>query len=489
MPIDSIFIKHLAKELNDELATSKVKKIYDINNNDILIKFSNKKNLVLTNNCVYLKETEIATPSTPANITMQLRKYLDNFTLEYIDVVDTERIIKFHFIGLNELKDKVSFILYYELLGRISNFILVDEQNHIQVVKHRLNNELRTILPNFKYELPTHDNSYFLNTSNYDNCYGTSQKIINYYIEHGNNFINDFNPTVSTNDIYFTNIFEGESFPTLSTALEYYYSRNLTKHEDYNLKQIIEKQIKKELKKQSKLAVDIKKAFKHQIYKVYGDLILTYGFNNKDNPLEVTDFEGNNHTIYLKEDLSPSDNANYYYKLYQKSKKALIHLEEQINLSKQREEQLLYLEYQIDTATGENLKPIFNELVDLNIIKAKKLKLSKNNLNKIVVDDVEIVWGQNSLQNETITFSSNRNFYWFHAKDCPGSHVVLKTDQPTTIQLEIAAEIAAYHSKLKDESKVRVIKTQLKYIKKDKSALGSVKVTKEDIMLVVPNKH
>ncbi len=490
MPIDSLFIQHLAVELNDAIKEAKVKKVYNINNNEILFKLSNKKNLLFTNKAPFLKTSSFDTPQTPSNLVMQIRKHLENYTIMKVEAVKTERIIKLTLEGLNELKDRNTKYIYYEILGRISNFIVTDAEHKIIIVTHRLINEFRTIIPNAIYELPVHDRPYFLDTINYEHCYGTNQKILTYIKNNSLDFIDDVTPTLMKDDLYFTNIFPGKTFSTLSELLESFSQQKLTKHQDYNLVQIVAKQLKKEDRRLEKLHSDLKKNKQNFKYRDYGDLILTYGYRSSDNQiLKCSTFDNEEIEIPLVEDLSISENANHYFKLYRKAKNSIPHLEEQIELTNQRINYLKNIEMQLQFANSDQLKPIYNELVSLKVIKGKKLNENKKTYTKKVIDNTTIIIGKNNKQNEEITFKNNRNFYWLHTKDTPGSHVVVQSENPSKKVLQVAAELAAYYSKDQKETTSRVIVTQIKYLKKDKFKLGGVIVKQENIVNVKPTNH
>ncbi len=477
MPLDALFIKHLANELNSELEKSSIKRIYNISNNEFLLKLQNKKQLYISvnNECrVNITDNEFVFPTTPSNFTMVLRKYLKTFKIINISPYCKDRIIKITFSGLNELKDYCTYYLYIELFNRYSNIILTKEDNTIISALKQTNNESRTILSNYKYKIE--EKPFYYSSFNLDNQ-------------------SKFSPCASSSDFYFTNVFENGviKHQTLSQLLDnFYYTKAKNRRVNYLVNSCnskIKNEVKRLERKIIKLKQDYNKNKNFDKYKTYGDLILTYGYNNKyTDILECVDYEGENIEIKLDKRLDVSSNANLYYKKYSKLKRSLSYIEEQIDLSNKRLEYLNNLLFQISISNEKELIEISNEFNN----KREKTKQNKSEIMKICGDDYTIYIGKNNRQNEEITFKiSRKDDIWFHIKDLPGSHVLLKSNSINDELIKYSAQIAAYYSKGKNYPKVDVMYTNIKNVKKvSRSYPGHVSIINDfDVINVAPIKE
>lgn len=185
-------------------------------------------------------------------------------------------------------------------------------------------------------------------------------------------------------------------------------------------------------------------------------------------------------TIRIKLDpsKSASQNAQKYYKDYRKAKTAEQVLKEQIELA---EKEIEYIDNVFDSLTRaeseRELAEIRSELVQTGYIKAPKGNRKEQKplppLEFATTDGFKVLVGRNNRQNDTLTLkTANNNDIWFHTKEIPGSHTILVTDgrEPSDNALIQAAQIAAYHSKAKDGSKVPVDYTQVRYVSKPQGA-------------------
>ncbi|MFV0424558.1 MAG: NFACT family protein [Bacilli bacterium] len=483
MAIDSVFTYYLAKEINNSVSGASIKKIYNISNNEFLIKFHNKQNLYISanNECrVNLTEIEYTFPSKPSNFTMLLRKYLSNFKVDNITNFNKDRILRIQFVGYNDLKDITSYYMYIELFGRYSNIILTDENNIIINSLKLINNETKTILPNYEYKFIKREEYVITNKANLTLNNALSVKLF---------------PCTDNKDFYYTNIFSEEvtSYSSLSKLLDgFYYS--ITKYRRINfLTMQCEKKINNELKKLRKklfkLNNDLEKNQNYEKYKNYGDLILTYGYQqNFEDSLLCNDYNGNCIEIKMDKNLNVSDNANKYYIKYSKLKRSIDHIKTQIDVTNNKIFYLDNLLYQLSICDEHEIKEIFNEYSN----NSKQKKQKARQILTINEEDYTILIGKNNLQNEEITFKlSRKNDIWFHVKDLPGSHVLLKTNNLTDKKIKIAAEYAAKFSKGKAFPKVEVLYTNVKNVKKITGSYpGHVSIINEkNVIIVTPNSN
>lgn len=239
-------------------------------------------------------------------------------------------------------------------------------------------------------------------------------------------------------------------------------------------------------KKISILTATLADAEKMDTYRQYGDLITAniYRIADGQKMAEVENFfDEKMETIKIPLDvsLSPSQNAQRYYKKYNKSKTALREAKKQLDASRK---ELAYIQStlaMVETADRlEDVNAIRRELADEGYIKrstgaAKKQKSEASKpMHFVSKDGFDIYVGRNNTQNDYLTLKmANSSDIWFHTKDIHGSHTVIKLgidkDVPKSTIIE-AAELAAYYSKARESSQVPVDYTTVKNVKKPNGA-------------------
>ena len=216
-------------------------------------------------------------------------------------------------------------------------------------------------------------------------------------------------------------------------------------------------------------------------YKIYGDLLMAnlYNMKNGQSSVEVIDYykeDSPTVKIPLSPQLSPSQNAQKYYKRYNKAKNAEIEAAKQIENAKNDLEYLESTLAAIETSdTESDLNAIRAELIAEGYLNRKfNPKKQKQNASKpmhfVSSDGFDIYVGKNNTQNDYLTLKfANSSDLWFHTKNIHGSHTIIKLGLdkyvPKTTITE-AAELAAYYSKGRDSSQVPVDFTQIKNVKK-----------------------
>ena len=277
---------------------------------------------------------------------------------------------------------------------------------------------------------------------------------------------------------------EKEIFPSISELLDKYYyekdQKDRIAQRSQNMRHTISANLKRAKNKLQKQKEEMLESANRETYKVYADLISSniHKISKGLKEIKLENFYDNMNEISvpLDQKLSAVQNAQKYYKRYQKMKQREIILEKQIENT---EDEINYLELVSDaidrTDDVKNLDEIYFELIKNNYI--KKDKKIKNKPKKIAIHSVDyddtskVYYGKNNLQNEYITFKvADKNDVWMHVKGFPGSHVVIKSDgYPSDELLVFAAKIAAKNSKAKDSNKVDVDFTTRKNVKKHPS--------------------
>jgi len=242
-----------------------------------------------------------------------------------------------------------------------------------------------------------------------------------------------------------------------------------------------ESRIKKKLELQRS---ELRACEKGDTYRKYGDLLTAniYRFPYKVAFVELEDYEqmdeeGNCPTLRIELDnrLTPAANAQRFYKKYAKTKTAKIELAKQIELG-EAELEYIYTVFEALTKAESpaDLIEIRDELYRSGYAsKMKSYNASHKQKAPVVMqfetpDGMKVLCGKNNLQNEYVTHRlAEKQDYWFHAKNAPGSHVVLVTEgrEPTDLDFTTAAEIAAHYSTA-EGSGIAVDYTLAKHVKR-----------------------
>ncbi|WP_066502912.1 Rqc2 family fibronectin-binding protein [Abyssisolibacter fermentans] len=327
---------------------------------------------------------------------------------------------------------------------------------------------------------------------------------------------NTYEPTIVKNDdtiIAFSAInlkqYHNDIFITdtsMSKILQTYYTqRDLSeriKQSSYDLRKNITNKIERNRKKLAKQQQQVLEAQKREKYKIYGELITSniYKLSKGDTNLECINYYSENQEIInikLDKKLYPAQNAQKYYKKYNKLKNTAIYAAEQIEKTKQ---ELLYLEnvlYSINNCTNLlELDEIKEELLNEGYIKEKtKKKAKKKKKNEatkprhyISSEGYDIYVGKNNNQNDYITLKlAQKEDLWLHTKEIAGSHVIVKannTEIPEKTIIE-AAILAAYYSKGNQSSNVPIDYTLKKNVKKPNGAKPGMVIYKTNSTIYV----
>ena len=294
-------------------------------------------------------------------------------------------------------------------------------------------------------------------------------------------------------------------YESTSLMLEHFYSEknSLTRihQRSGDLRQIINTNLERNYKKydlQTKQLADTENRDK---FKLYGELLNAYGYEITSGLSEcnvLNYYTGENITIPLDKDLSPQENSRKYFEKYNKQKRTYEALIEQVTSTKTEIDQLESIKTSLEIATAyEDLIQIKEELTTYGFIKSKapiksRTEKSKSRpLHYLSSDGIDIYVGKNNIQNEELTFKfANGGDWWFHAKDMPGSHVIVKTGNAPLPDstYEDAARLAAYYSKGRDMEKVEIDYVEKKYVKKVPGApLGFVIYNTNYSMNIAPD--
>lgn len=531
----------MVEELRSELVNGRIQKINQPFEQELVLQIrSNRQShrLLLSAHPVFgriqLTQTTFENPAQPSTFIMVLRKYLQGALIESIEQVENDRIVEITVSNKNEIGDHIQTTLIIEIMGKHSNILLVDKSSHkiLEVIKHVgfSQNSYRTLLPGSTYIAPPSTESLNPFTIKDEKLFEilqtqelTAKNLQSLFQGLGRDTANELeNILVSDKLSTFRNFFGqetkpfltetsfspvpfanrvGETFASLSDLLDTYYKdkaeRDRVKQQASELIRRVENELQKnrhKLKKQEKelLATDNAEEFRQK-----GELLTTFLHqvpNDQDQVILDNYYTNQPIIIALDKALTPSQNAQRYFKRYQKLKEAVKYLTELIEETKAT---ILYLE-SVETVLNQaglgEIAEIREELIQTGFIRRRqreKIHKRKKPEQYLASDGKTIIYvGRNNLQNEELTFKmARKEELWFHAKDIPGSHVVISGNLNPSDEVKTdAAELAAYFSKGRLSNLVQVDMIEVKKLNKPTGGKpGFVTYTGQKTLRVTPD--
>lgn len=515
-------------------------------------KQKNNYKLLLSTHAQYarcqLTEIPYNNPEKPPTFCTTLRKHLEGAILQKITQYENDRIIHFTFTKRNELGDVDPYVLILEMMGKHSALVLINHHSGIILdsIKHvgSSQNAYRTLLPGVVYTSPPEQNklnpftakdtevfhilsattqitpqylqTYFQGISRLtakEIVYRLSQAPqdkLKVWHQFWQAIKTKHQPTLTQCDqkTYYTPIpYQSlcgthQSFTSYSELLDYYYHKTVEQERVNQRLNNIERTLKHKYQKNEgkikKLTALLYDAQHADILRIQGELLTTYLHLVKkgDSSVTLPNYYDQEQpiTIKLNPSLTPNQNAQKYFQKYQKLKKGIQNTKEQLTITQQENDYLTQLLAQLQYLGPTELDALQQELVISGYLKQPKKQKKQQQVSKPYVftlpDQTRILVGKNNIQNDQLTFkTAKKSDIWLHAKDIPGSHVILQTDHPTEEHLYIASLLAAYYSKYRYSAHVPVDYTEVKYVKKQKGAPpGLVTYTQQKTRFVTPEQ-
>lgn len=510
----------------------------------------------------YLTEENKTSPDIAPGFCMLLRKHLQNGRITSIRQPGLERILMFDIEHLDEMGDLRKKTLIVELMGKHSNIIFIDDNGMIiDSIKHisAAVSSVREVLPGRDYFIPqtevkldplsmtkeeffngfkkpmpcsqaiyttltgfspimseevlyrtgidSHIPANTLDNESINRIYVELCKLVNSITEHdfAPNIIMENNVPIEFAALPLT-VYSDKSVETdesMSYILRTYYAKRSVvtriRQKSSDLRKIVQTLLERNVKKYDLQLKQLKDASKKDKYKVYGELLNTYGYGVKQGAKELTCdnyYTGETITIPLDPTKSPLENAQKYFDKYGKLKRTEEALSIQATDTKKEIDHLESIAASIDIALKEaDLTQIKEEMVDFGYIRRKgpkkKVKITSKPLHFLSSEGYDIYVGKNNYQNDELTFKfATGADWWFHAKKMPGSHVIVKskgTELPDSV-FEEAAALAAYYSSGRDMGKVEIDYVIKKEVKKPSGAApGFVVYYTNYSMIAVPD--
>ncbi|MDU4270844.1 MAG: fibronectin-binding protein EfbA [Enterococcus hirae] len=501
---------------------------------------------------IQITQIDYQNPDTPPNFMMMLRKHLDGAILESIEQIENDRVIHFHFTKRDELGDLQNIILIVELMGRHSTIILVNKESGkiLDAIKHigSSQNTYRSLLPGVDYIAPPEQNQLnpfsqekekvFHRLSQMDLTpkgiqqqfqgigFDTAQELVARLTERPNEKMlvwQEFFTAIDTQlspslyevaeKEYFTpinyrffdsNTQQKKMYPTLSALLDAFYQekaeKDRAKQQGGELIRKIENELKRNRNKLKKREQTLKDSENAEDYRRDGELLTTFMTQVPRGANEVTlpNYYEEDRPITIKLDpaLTPNQNAQKYFHRYQKLKNAVKLIGKQIEEAKNEIDYLESVLSQLEIAGPMDIEVIKEELTAEGYLKKKSSKKQKRKKPSqpdqyLSTDGTLILVGKNNLQNDQLSLkTAKKTDYWLHAKNIPGSHVIIKSDQPSDETITEAAELAAYFSKYRHSAQVPVDLVQVKHLRKPNGAKpGYVIYENQKTIIVTPEEE
>lgn len=549
MAFDGITVANLCRELETALSGGRISKIAQPETDALMLTIKNQKTnyrLFISASAslplLYLTETNKPSPMQAPNFCMLLRKHIGSGKILSVTQPGLERILCFSIEHLDEMGDLCQKKLIVELMGKHSNIIFCDKEDHIlDSIKHVSANmsSVREVLPGRTWFIPdtqkktdplTVDEKDFaaglaakpvpLAKALYQTFTGfspilaeelceragldsarpaggcTAEDIEKLYIQ-TTLLLSDLRDGRFVPRIIYENrtpkdftcfpyrIFTGmdcREYPTISDVLETYYAEkeksSRIRQKSSDLRRIVQSALERSQRKLSLQEKQMKDTEKKDKYRIYGEMIHTYGYSV---PEHARDFEAFNYytnepvKVPLNPDLTPAENAKKYFDRYSKLKRTAEALSTLLVETREEIEHLESIATALDIAVSESdLTQIKQELTAYGYIKkhaagTRRERVTSRPFHYISSDGYHMYVGKNNFQNDELTFKmATGNDWWFHAKGQPGSHVIVKcgNDELPDKSFEEAARLAAYYSKGRQAPKVEIDYIQKKHVKK-----------------------
>lgn len=549
MSFDGFFTHALVEELKNQFVGSKVMKIYQPFEQELQIVLrANRQNRRLAFSIhpqYYRLHETVEKPNNPEHapmFCMLMRKHLENAIILDIRQVDNDRIVEFDLTGRDELGDAQIYRLIIELMGRHSNLLLVNGKGVIIDCMKHVNlsqNAYRSLQPGGMYlrppvrqeqvniwqeAIPSDLNIHQLGQAIQGMGAFASQAIRD-EVERGNELkdvLENFKQAVQQGPATLYHLenqryafyccslpihtAKQQTFTTLSKLVSDYYQekvridriKQMTGDLSRHLKQLIDRH----QQKLAKLQGDRQIAEAADEYRVKGELLTAYSYQVAKGATSISlpNYYADEQLLVIE--LNPRktaiENSQHYFKQYMKYREALQYIETQ---EQQAMEALHYLEtvlMQLEHADLEDVEPIKQELMEQGYSSKKQQSLKKRAKIKgnaprefQATDGTKIYVGRNNQQNDELSLKqAAKDYWWFHAKNIPGSHVIVASSQLTDQTRTEAAEIAAYYSKFQHSANVPVDMIQVKHLRKPNGAKpGFVVYEGQTTLFVTPDSN
>ncbi|NHM92532.1 MULTISPECIES: NFACT family protein [Staphylococcus] len=537
MAIDGLFTRKMVESLQF-LVSGRIHKINQPENDTIIMVVRQQRQnhqLLLSIHPnfarIHLTEKKYNNPFEPPMFARVFRKHLEGGIIQSIRQIGNDRRIEIDIMSKDEIGDTIYRTVILEIMGKHSNLILVNEERKIiEGFKHLTpnTNQYRTVMPGFAYEAPPSQNKQNPFTFKGEdvlrfidfNAGKIDRQLLHTFegfsplitkeitsrrqfmtpqtlpvafdevlqdIDHTLTPVFHKNHETGKEDFYFmtlTQFYDDQVvFDSLHELLDRFYDargeRERVKQRANDLVKLVHQLLQKNSNKLSKLVDELEGTLNKDEQQLYGELITANIYQLKPGDTSLTTinyYTGEEVTISLNPMKSPAENAQFYYKQYNRLKTRERELKHQIDLTKSNIAYFENIEQQLAHITVDEIDDIREELAEQGFVKQRKQKKAKKSkqitLQTYISSDGDTIQvGKNNKQNDYLTNKlAKKSHLWFHTKDIPGSHVVILADEPSNQTIEEAAMIAAYFSKAGQSGQIPVDYTEIRHVHKPSGA-------------------
>jgi predicted ribosome quality control (RQC) complex YloA/Tae2 family protein len=534
MAIDGFILNALLKNIAVQ-CPFKVNKIQQVGEHHyVMHAFSTQRFTVLIaldaqSNRIQLTQ-QATTQTHQSSFLTSLKKYCEGATCIEITQSGYDRHFKMVFDTTNDVFDKIQVTLYVELMGQYANAILVSEDDKIIDAHTKIypdKNSSRFIMVHAPFQ-PIQSQakvkiddleilSKITHWMDIEGCSPQLAKELEYRSTMGEDMNDVFDQLQHSQTLYVsqqdsqkfhiipflhyqTSFNEGECHEMMHQVYSSVDHQRNIKALTQDIAKVITRELKKQRLKLQRLNDDLKATEKSYQFKDWADYVMTYAYKVKKGDTQIVVPSFDDESIEVKIPLQPHltgiENANLYYKKFQKQNSSIHYIHEQIELTETMIQYLESCEMALSFANVSEAIQIKEELVLARLMRSSKVAPSKAKKPPIRIlhyigEDFIVYVGKNNIQNDYLTFKfAQKNDMWFHVKDAPSAHVILRTQKSINeTMIRTAANLCANYSKYSMSSSVEVMYTSISNIKKiPKAPLGMVSVKQYTTIFIDPDK-
>ena len=467
--LNTMFSGGILRQIKEESKGNFLFSIYTGTEKTILIRLGENDIPVI---CLQYEKNPPA--AVPSSFCMLLRKYILNRRIDEITQYETQKIAVIKF------SDSLSSELIIDFTKKRGNMILLCDKkikgSYFQLAENSRTDDNQLIFPPSKFE-----NLNLPSPEELCPCLINKNGKKEYFLKE----VENAKKYSSFNEMFFNFVFDKKEETDLETKKK-------------SIISAIKADLKKMAKRKEAIKGDLEKLLKNTANCDIGNTILAnIGLiPEKSEIIELPNISNPDEILKIELDprKNPSENAQDYFEKFKKSKRGIPILEERLQQTEEHEEYLnSYLDIISETDNLQELEQIEDTLKHGKPI-SKNSFVQISSPRKYKFMNFTIISGKNPEQNDEVSLKiASKNDMWFHARGMGGSHVIIKSDKNEKPPKEVivrAAEIAAYHSKGKNSSKVQVIQTFARHVQKKKGmAPGAVRVAKENSITVNPTNY
>jgi len=537
MVFDGLILQRVLAEISD-VSGQQLRQVYQIGRSEFFFKFSKRGiEISLNPSSPYIIESNRNqnSPSIETPFSLFLRRHINGFFLTKIAQLDMDRITRMDFEGRDAFGERNKYSVIAEFIGPGSNIMVLDEEERILQVFREMISSKRTLARNVKYYPPDSPGKSLRNLSKENITLtllhsgdtlsraimksftgfsrATAENIVGFLqiedvvpsslreerLDEVAEFLMSLSLDTNGRSLFVIDGTKGAEISPIpldhkgrcekvgaSEAIRRAIKSSGAEREVDRRKQLIMRKIDKSFKRLfkliDKLETELSEVENYRDFKKYGELITAnlYRLRERRETVELEDWEtGETVEISLDSRLTPSENAQLFFKYYSKSLRKEIQLKKRLRVLRDEVNYLDQLKEMVSQAESlEDVREFSSELEEAGIKRKEKIdkkrkkRSQKSGPRVFERNGFKFLVGRNNIENDEITKNASRDDIWFHARGIPGAHVILKKagKEITPEAILYGSLLAAKYSRGRQSGKVEVAHTEVKNVKKPKGA-------------------